>query len=123
MLTNGVSLAVVSKTLRPAQVGITANLYGHLTPEAAHSAADSLGGVLDAAAAKLVADRALRGCDNIGRPDAFSHGHKEAPHLFTEVSGDLYLGAACRDRTDDLLITRSTVASPRLSMQRSERGA
>lgn len=58
MLTNGVSLAVVSKTLRHAQVGITANLYGHLTPEAAHSAADSLGGVLDAAAAKLVADRA-----------------------------------------------------------------
>ncbi len=31
-------------------------------------------------------------------------------------------GAACRNRTDDLLITRSTVASPRLSIQRSERG-
>ena len=60
MLTNGVPLALVSKTLRHSQVGITANLYGHLTPEAALAAADNLGGVLDAAAAKLVADRSVR---------------------------------------------------------------
>jgi len=65
MLTNGVPLALVSKTLRHSQVGITANLYGHLTPEAAHAAADSLGGVLDAAAAKLVADRSLRGATTL----------------------------------------------------------
>ncbi len=56
MLTNGVPLALVSKTLRHSQVGITANLYGHLTAEAAHAAADSLGGVLDTAAAKLASD-------------------------------------------------------------------
>ncbi len=53
MLTAGVPLALVSKTLRHSQVGITSNLYGHLTHEAAQAAADSLGGVLDAASARL----------------------------------------------------------------------
>jgi integrase len=58
MITNGVPLALVSKTLRHSQVGITANLYGHLTQEAAHAAADSLGGALDTAQAKMLSDRA-----------------------------------------------------------------
>jgi integrase len=52
MISAGVPLPLVSKTLRHSQVGITANLYGHLTHEAAQAAADSLGGVLDAATAK-----------------------------------------------------------------------
>jgi integrase len=59
MLTSGVPLALVSKTLRHSQVSITADLYGHLTAEAAHAAADSLGGVLDAAAAELANEGAL----------------------------------------------------------------
>lgn len=57
MLSSGVPLALVSKTLRHSQVSITADLYGHLTTEAAHAAADSLGGILDAAAAELANER------------------------------------------------------------------
>jgi len=70
-LTNGVPLALVSKTLRHSQVGITANLYGHLTQEAAHAAADSLGGALDAAAAKMLADRSVQDATTLRphRPD------------------------------------------------------
>jgi hypothetical protein len=49
MLTAGVPLALVSKTLRDSNVAITADLYGHLTEEAAQAAADSLGSALDAA--------------------------------------------------------------------------
>lgn len=60
MLTAGVPLALVSKTLRHSQVGITSNLYGHLTHEAAQAAADSLGGVLDAASARLPEGRFRR---------------------------------------------------------------
>jgi len=71
MLTNGVPLALVSKTLRHAQVGITANLYGHLTPEAAHAAADSLGAALDVAAAELANERAAHAWTTLGphRPE------------------------------------------------------
>lgn len=60
MLASGVPLAVASKMLRHSQVGITADLYGHLTREASHAAADGLGAVLDAAAAELAAERAMR---------------------------------------------------------------
>ncbi|MET4611051.1 integrase [Rhodococcus sp. PvR044] len=60
MLTNGVPLALVSKTLRHSQVSITADLYGHLTPEAAHAAADALGAALDVAAAESSAERSAR---------------------------------------------------------------
>jgi integrase len=60
MLTAGVPLALVSKVLRHATSGITVDLYGHLTAEAALAAADSLGTVLDAAAAELAAERAAR---------------------------------------------------------------
>ncbi len=60
MIASGVPLAVASKMLRHSQVGITADLYGHLTREASHAAADGLAAVLDAAAAELVAERAMR---------------------------------------------------------------
>jgi hypothetical protein len=60
MLTAGVPLALASKVLRHATSGITVDLYGHLTPEAALAAADSLGTVLDAAAAELAAERSAR---------------------------------------------------------------
>jgi len=60
MLAAGVPIAMVSKTMRHTQLSTTSDLYGHLTPEAAHAAADSLGGVLDAAAAELANERSLR---------------------------------------------------------------
>lgn len=60
MLAAGVPLALVSKTLRHSKVGITADLYAHLTREAALAAADQLGDVLDAAAAELASERAAR---------------------------------------------------------------
>jgi len=43
MLTTGVPLALVSKVLRHPTSGITVDLYGHLTAEAALAAVDSLG--------------------------------------------------------------------------------
>ena len=60
MLAAGVPLPLVSKTLRHSQTAITADLYGHQTRETALGAADSLGAVLDAAAAELVNERAAR---------------------------------------------------------------
>ncbi|CCW12895.1 tyrosine-type recombinase/integrase [Rhodococcus aetherivorans] len=69
MLQNGVPLPLVSKTLRHSQVSITADLYGHLSPEAAHAAADALGGVLDAAAAELRSERAARRATDL-RPES-----------------------------------------------------
>jgi hypothetical protein len=65
---------LVSKTLRHAQTGITADLYGHLTKEAALAAADSLGSVLDAAAAELANERAARAATTL-RP------HDDDPRL------------------------------------------
>ncbi len=60
MIAAGVPLALVSKTLRHSQVGITADLYGHLTREATHAAADALGAALDTATAELTTERAVR---------------------------------------------------------------
>jgi integrase len=74
MLTAGVPLALVSKTLRHATSGISADLYGHLTKEAALAAADSLGSVLDAAAAELANERAARAATTL-RPQ------EPDPHL------------------------------------------
>jgi integrase len=68
MLTSGVPLTLVSKTLRHTTSGITADLYGHLTPEAAVAAADSLGAVLDAAA-ELANERAARAATTVRPPD------------------------------------------------------
>lgn len=60
MLASGVPLAVTSKMLRHSQVGITADLYGHLTREASHAAADGLAAVLDAATAERLNEQAMR---------------------------------------------------------------
>jgi integrase len=70
MISAGVPLALVSKTLRHSQVSITANLYGHLTEEAAQAAADSLGGVLDAASARLPRERSPRRATTSRPPEA-----------------------------------------------------
>lgn len=59
MLGSGVPLAVASKMLRHSQVGITADLYGHLTRETSHAAADGLAAVLDAAAAERIAEQMM----------------------------------------------------------------
>ncbi len=84
MLTSGVPLPLVSKTLRHAQTGITADLYGHLTKETALAAADSLGRVLDAAAAELANERAARAATTL-RPQ------NHDPHLLS--------GSACGETT------------------------
>ena len=69
MITSGVPLALVSKTLRHSQVSITADLYSHLTKEAAHAAADGLGAALDAAAAELASERSLRDATTVRSHD------------------------------------------------------
>lgn len=81
MISAGVPLALVSKTLRHSKMSITAELYGHLTTEAAHAASDALAGVLDAAEAERVGERKMRHATAM-RPqevDAspFSHDLKE----------------------------------------------
>jgi hypothetical protein len=103
MLTTGVPLALVSKVLRHPTSGITVDLYGHLTAEAALAAVDSLGTVLDAAAAaELTAERATRSATAL-RPQAMIPTCSAVP-LGAKL---LVRGrAACRNRTDDLLITR-----------------
>jgi len=58
MIAAGVPLALVSKVLRHSKTAITADLYSHLTRESSLAAADSLGDVLDAAAAELAGERA-----------------------------------------------------------------
>lgn len=80
MIASGVPLALVSKTLRHAQSGITADLYGHLTKESALAAADSLGGVLDAAAAELLNERSVRAATALRPQD-------HDPHLLSGSAG------------------------------------
>jgi integrase len=65
-ITSGVPLALESKTLRHTTSGITADLYGHLTRQAALAAADTLAAALDTAATELVNNRATR--DTTTRP-------------------------------------------------------
>lgn len=60
MISSGVPLPIVSKTLRHSRVGITADLYGHLTREVAVEAADAMGAALDAAAAERKAESRAR---------------------------------------------------------------
>ncbi|MGH4013151.1 MAG: site-specific integrase [Pseudonocardiaceae bacterium] len=85
MLTSGVPLPLVSKTLRHAQTGITADLYGHLTREAAVAAADSLGSALDAAAAELMNERAARAATTPRQHDLNSDLLSGSP--FGELAG------------------------------------
>jgi len=59
MISSGVPLPLVSKTLRHSRIGITADLYGHLTEEAAHAAAIGLESVLNAAKAERDSEAAM----------------------------------------------------------------
>jgi len=52
MLTNGVPMAVVSKTLRHKNVATTIDLYGHLTPDAAADGVTTAAAALDRADAQ-----------------------------------------------------------------------
>ncbi|MET9956774.1 tyrosine-type recombinase/integrase [Streptomyces sp. NPDC006339] len=57
-ITAGVPLTVVSKTLRHSTLSTTANLYSHLTQQAAHQAVDTIDRVLSGAQQTAVrADR------------------------------------------------------------------
>lgn len=88
-----VPLALVSKTLRHATSGITADLYGHLTEESALAAADSLGRVLDAAAAELANERAARDATTV-RP------HDHDPRLLSGSAGGETAGQEWSRRGD-----------------------
>jgi integrase len=70
MLGSGVPLAVASKVLRHSQVGITADLYGHLTREVSHAAVDGLAAVLDAAAAERRAEQKMTDATTVRPQDA-----------------------------------------------------
>ena len=49
MITSGVPLASVSKTLRHTTLSVTVNIYGHLTRQAAQDAVDATAAALDTA--------------------------------------------------------------------------
>jgi integrase len=68
MIASGVPLAVASKMPRHSQVGITADLYGHLTREASHAAADGLAAVLDAAAAERLNEQKMTSATTVVGP-------------------------------------------------------
>lgn len=100
MLASGVPLPLASKMLRHSKTGITADLYGHLTRETSLAAADGLGAVLDAAAAELASERAMRGATTRRPHDAHSD-------LLGETESDVSAGstgALGRIRTCNLLI-------------------
>ena len=46
MLTKGVPLKVVQKVLGHSQIGVTANIYGHVMPELQREAAEKVGELL-----------------------------------------------------------------------------
>jgi len=72
MISSGVPLPLVSKTLRHSRIAITADLYGHLTEEAAHAAATGLESVLNAAKAERDAKTAMRSETTSRQHRAFS---------------------------------------------------
>nr|WP_261991407.1 site-specific integrase [Streptomyces sp. or43] len=76
-ITAGVPLTVVSKTLRHSTLSTTANLYSHLTQQAAHQAVDTIDHVLSGAQQPAVrTDRPVRlrpPRDHIHRPRAALH--------------------------------------------------
>ena len=113
MIGSGVPLAVVSKVLRHTQVSITADLYGHLTPEIATSAADTFGAALDAARAEHAAERTMHTAPTM-RPNDLKNDSacppiSETPQLRHSAPGET--------RTPNLLI-RSQMLYP-LSYGRS----
>jgi integrase len=108
MLASGVPLPLASKMLRHSQVGITADLYGHLTREASLAAADSLGAVLDAAAAELAAERAMQDATT-ARPLDHERNVLEAADTRVSAGEQSALG---KIRTCNLLIRSPNVLYP-----------
>lgn len=74
-LADGVPLTMVSKFARHTTTAMTGDRYGHLAPDVSTAVADSIGGVLDAAAAELAAERALRA---VRTTDAHHHDREGA---------------------------------------------
>ncbi|MET7395965.1 tyrosine-type recombinase/integrase [Dactylosporangium sp. NPDC005572] len=74
MITAGVPLAVVSKTLRHSTLSVTVNIYGHLTRQAAHDAVEATASALAAAtpaqpgAGRLAPAPAVRQQSGTARP-------------------------------------------------------
>jgi hypothetical protein len=99
MITAGVPLPLVSKALRHSQVSITSDLYGHLTREAAHAAADGLRAALDAAAAEFASERAMR--DHDPRATTLRPHHPEAEQVSGNEEGARDQVSAGQDPSDD----------------------
>ncbi|MFJ6349653.1 tyrosine-type recombinase/integrase [Streptomyces sp. NPDC092046] len=78
-ITAGVPLTVVSKTLRHSTLSTTANLYSHLTQQAAHQAVDTIDHVLSGAQQKA---------DRTDRP-AWLRPPRDHLHRLREVVGRL----------------------------------
>jgi len=108
LLGERVPLAIVSKMLRHSKVGITSDLYGHLVHDVA----------VDAAAAELRNERAVRDAATTSRPPEPIRAHAERverqaiepgkakPPAQTGGSEKPRNGAAKGARTPDLLFTR-----------------
>jgi hypothetical protein len=108
--------------------GITAELYGHLTKEAALTAADSLGAVLDAAAAEMANEHAAgQRWSRLGnrtsdllitrRPDHAHYGiyqrHSCSSHIFECTSSTVRPEFATRLIPPLRTTARPLVAEPR----------
>lgn len=63
MITAGVPLPVVSETLRPSALGITAGLSSPVTTETAHQPVDSMAGAPVGKVSPDAVDALLRGLD------------------------------------------------------------
>jgi integrase len=64
MISEGVSIAVVSKALRHSTLSTTINIYGHLLKHAADDAVNALSGALDLADIEDIPDTPPPGLDN-----------------------------------------------------------
>jgi integrase len=97
MLAGGVDVAVVSKRMGHSSVRVTADIYSHLLQGVGRQAADAAEALVPARRAAIPRPPAPT-----SRPQTLGNG-EAAPPTWDEVAAQM--GAACRNRTDDLLIT------------------
>ncbi len=62
MLAAGVPMAIVSNMLRHSSIGITVDIYGHLSEDTARAASDAIGQLLDAAFEAALAEPSGTAC-------------------------------------------------------------
>jgi hypothetical protein len=96
MLAGGADIAVVSKRMGHSSIRVTADIYSHLLQGVGRQAADAAEALVPARGAHPAPDAPTL------RPHALEDD-STAPPLGGEAAGQNR--AACRNRTDDLLIT------------------